>query len=91
VTSVPRPLLVCVAAAGLVLLGSLGWLAKDLAPQAGSSGGRPSLFELLEEMRGAPAGPEPGRRAAPAPPPPPPPRALQPTQPGNPPCAPAAR
>ncbi len=67
-TSVPRPLLVCVAAAGLVLLGGLGWLAKDLAPQTGSSGGRPSLFELLEEMRQPPAGPEPGAGAAPGPP-----------------------
>ena len=67
--SVPRPLLVCVSAAGLVLLGGLGWLARDMTPQEGERSGNPSLLELLEEMRQPPASPEPGRRRAPGPPP----------------------
>ncbi|MEB3208747.1 MAG: peptidoglycan recognition family protein [Synechococcus sp.] len=67
--SVPRPLLVCVSAAGLVLLGGLGWLARDMTPQTGERSGNPSLLELLEEMRHPPASPEPGRRSAPGPPP----------------------
>ena len=51
----PRPLLVCVSAAGLVLLGGLGWLARDMTPQEGERSGNPSLLELLEEMRQPPA------------------------------------
>ena len=67
--SVPRPLLVCVSAAGLVLLGGLGWLARDMTPQEGERSANPSLLELLEEMRQPPVSPEPGRRSAPGPPP----------------------
>ena len=58
---------VVLCAAGLLSLGGLGWLLREIAsPLAGGS--QPSLLELLEEVRQPPAAPPPGRRAVPAPP-----------------------
>ncbi len=65
----PRPLLVALAAGAMLALGGLGWLARDLAAEPSTGQRRPSLFELLEEVRKPPSAPEPGRRAAPGPPP----------------------
>jgi N-acetylmuramoyl-L-alanine amidase len=63
-----RPALMALAAAGLVGLGGLGWLARDLSQQAQQRGGQPTLLELLEEVRQPPAAPPPGRRDVPRPP-----------------------
>jgi N-acetyl-anhydromuramyl-L-alanine amidase AmpD len=52
----------------MLALGGLGWLARDLSAQPSGGQKRPSLLELLEEVRQPPAAPEPGRRAAPGPP-----------------------
>ena len=58
---------VVLCAAGLLSLGGLGWLLREIAsPLAGGS--QPSLLELLEEVRQPPAAPPAGRRAVPAPP-----------------------
>ncbi|MDP4881936.1 MAG: peptidoglycan recognition protein family protein, partial [Cyanobium sp. MAG_137] len=64
----PRPLWLALGAGAMLALGGLGWLARDLSAQPSGGQKRPSLLELLEEVRQAPAAPEPGRRAAPGPP-----------------------
>ncbi|MDP5118725.1 MAG: peptidoglycan recognition protein family protein, partial [Prochlorococcaceae cyanobacterium MAG_34] len=66
--SSPRPLWFALGAGAMLALGGLGWLARDLSAQPSGGQKRPSLLELLEEVRQAPAAPEPGRRAAPGPP-----------------------
>ncbi|SBO42210.1 N-acetylmuramoyl-L-alanine amidase [Cyanobium sp. NIES-981] len=58
-----------VAAAGMVLLGVIGWISRGLADAEAGSSGQASLLELLEEVRQPPMAPEPGRRQAPGPPP----------------------
>ncbi len=66
------------ALAGAVVLGSgaLLWLARDLLGSPSSAGGRPSLLEILEEVR---QGPGPfGERPRAAPPPPSQPRWVSP-------------
>lgn len=63
-----RPVLMGLAGAGVLGLGGLGWLARDLGQQANQPGGRPSLLELLDEVRQPPAAPPAGRRTVPAPP-----------------------
>lgn len=64
----PRPLWLALGAGAMLALGGLGWLARDLSAQPSGGQKRPSLLELLQEVRQAPAAPEPGRRAAPGPP-----------------------
>ena len=64
----PQPWWIACAAGGMLALGALGWLARDLSAEPSAGHKRPSLFELLEEVRQPPAAPEPGRRAAPGPP-----------------------
>lgn len=63
-----RPMLMALAGAGVVGLGSLGWFARDLGQQAQQKGARPSLLEWLDEVRQPPAAPPAGRRTVPAPP-----------------------
>ena len=62
-----RALLTSVAGACLLTLGGLGWLARDLLATASTEGSGPSLLDLLEEVRQAPAGLG-GPRPAPKPP-----------------------
>ncbi|KEF43533.1 MAG: N-acetylmuramoyl-L-alanine amidase [Cyanobium sp. CACIAM 14] len=50
-----RPLMFAMAGAGVVSLGGLTWLGRDLLGTPGNAGGRASLLELLEEVRQAPA------------------------------------
>lgn len=64
----PRPLWIALAAGAMVALGAVGWLARELSAEPSGGHKRPSLLELLEEVRHPPAAPEPGRRAAPGPP-----------------------
>lgn len=68
-TGLRRSVLLALAATGLIGLGGLGWLARDRGQQASNQNARPSLLELLEEVRQPPAAPPPGRRTVPAPPP----------------------
>jgi len=63
-----QPLWIALGAGAMLALGGLGWLARDLSAQPSGGQKRPSLLELLEEVRQPPAAPEPGRRAAPGPP-----------------------
>lgn len=66
-----RPLLMAVAAAALFSMVGLGWLARNLLMPPSNAGSRPSLLELLEEVRQAPSSPEvaaPARRTPPRPP-----------------------
>lgn len=63
-----RPALLALAATGMLGLGGLGWLARDLGQQSGQQAARPSLMDLLEEVRQPPPAPPPGRRTVPAPP-----------------------
>ena len=62
-----RALLTSVAGACLLTLGGLAWLARDLLATASTEGSGPSLLDLLEEVRQAPAGLG-GPRPAPKPP-----------------------
>ncbi len=64
-----RPLVLAVAGAGVVSLGGLSWLGRELFSASGNAGGRASLLELLEEVRQAPVVPPSG---------PPPPASLPP-------------
>lgn len=68
-TAPPRSLWIALAAGSTLALGGLGWLARELSAEPAAGNSRPSLFELLEEVRQPPSAPEPGRRAAPGPPP----------------------
>ncbi|MCX5968747.1 MAG: peptidoglycan recognition family protein [Cyanobacteria bacterium] len=62
-----RTLLSSVAGACLLTLGGLAWLARDLLATASTEGSRPSLLDLLEEVRQSPV--VPGLpRVAPKPP-----------------------
>lgn len=64
-----RPLLVAVAGAALLSMGAIAWLARDLFGSPSSAGSRPSLLELLEEVRRSPNSPlSPRPRPAPGPP-----------------------
>lgn len=69
-TSPLRPLVLAVAGAGVVSLGGLTWLGRELFSAPGNLGGRASLLELLEEVRQAPVVP-PGEPPPPASLPPP--------------------
>jgi N-acetyl-anhydromuramyl-L-alanine amidase AmpD len=63
-----RPVLMGLAGTCVVGLGGLSWLARDYGQQANQQASRPSLLELLDEVRQPPAAPPPGRRTVPAPP-----------------------
>ncbi|MFN5695828.1 MAG: N-acetylmuramoyl-L-alanine amidase [Cyanobacteriota bacterium] len=66
-----RPLLMAVAAAAVFSMVGLGWLARNLLMPPSNAGTRPSLLELLEEVRQTPSSPEaapPARRPPPRPP-----------------------
>jgi N-acetylmuramoyl-L-alanine amidase len=63
-----RPVLMGLAGTCVVGLGGLGWLARDYGQQTNQQAPRPSLLELLDEVRQPPAAPPPGRRTVPAPP-----------------------
>jgi hypothetical protein len=65
-----RPLTLAVAVAALISGGALVWLTRELMASPRTVGSRPSLLELLEEVRQAP----PRRRSVPRQPPPPPPK-----------------
>ncbi|MEA5424445.1 peptidoglycan recognition family protein [Synechococcus sp. CCY9202] len=67
-TVIAPPALVAIAAAGLLGLGGLGWMARQLIASASGAEGRPSLLEILQEVRQPPMAPEAGRRQAPPPP-----------------------
>lgn len=67
--AIERPVWMALGAAALVGLGSLGWLARDTGEARRATTARPSLLELLEEVRQPPAAPPAGRRTVPAPPP----------------------
>ncbi|MFM7393994.1 MAG: N-acetylmuramoyl-L-alanine amidase, partial [Cyanobium sp.] len=63
-----RPLLLACAGAGVLSLGGLVWLTRDLVASPGNAGGRASLLDILDEVRqGRPVQDRP-RRPAPAPP-----------------------
>jgi N-acetylmuramoyl-L-alanine amidase len=49
-----RPLVLAVAGAGVLSLGGLTWLGRDLFGAPGNAGGRASLLDLLEEVRQSP-------------------------------------
>jgi hypothetical protein len=63
-----RPLLLAVAGASLLGSGALLWLARDLLATPSNAGGRPSLLDILEEVRQRPGRSGPSPRPAPAPP-----------------------
>ncbi|MFQ6537105.1 MULTISPECIES: N-acetylmuramoyl-L-alanine amidase [Aphanothece] len=62
-----QPLVLAGLASGILGLGGIGWLARDLSNSEGRRG-QASLLELLEEVRQPPMAPKPGRRNAPSPP-----------------------
>ncbi len=62
-----RPLVLSVVAAGVLSVGGLAWLARDVFGSQATAVSRPSLLELLEEVRQAPPSGAP-RRPAPMPP-----------------------
>jgi N-acetyl-anhydromuramyl-L-alanine amidase AmpD len=66
-----QPLVLAAVAAGVIGLGSLGWLARDGSAQLSGAGSRRSLLDLLDEVRQPVSAPEPMPAAQPAPPPPP--------------------
>lgn len=49
-----RPLVLAVAGAGVLSLGGLTWLGRDLFGAPGNAGGRASLLDLLDEVRQSP-------------------------------------
>lgn len=51
-----RPLVLAVAGAGVLSIGGLTWLGRDLFGTPGNAGGRSSLLDLLEEVRQSPGG-----------------------------------
>ena len=63
-----QPLVLAAAGAGLLSLGALTWVARDLLGSARQADARPSLLELLEEV-GSGSDPQ-APQAKPAPPPP---------------------
>jgi N-acetyl-anhydromuramyl-L-alanine amidase AmpD len=63
-----RPLLMACAGAGVISLGGLVWLARDLVANPGNAGARPSLLDLLEDVRLS--RPNRSRPTRPSPPPP---------------------
>jgi hypothetical protein len=63
-----RPLLMAVAGAAVLSSGGLLWLARDLLASPGNAGGRPSLLEILEEVRQSPTPFRERPRPAPSPP-----------------------
>jgi N-acetylmuramoyl-L-alanine amidase len=67
-TSRLKPLMVAVAGAGMVSMGALVWLARDPFGSPSAAGARPSLMELLDEVRQSPGQPRRPSRPAPLPP-----------------------
>lgn len=63
-----RPLLLACAGAGVLSIGGLIWLAQDLVARPGNAGSRPSLLDLLEDVRLSRPTPSPPRRPSPPPP-----------------------
>jgi N-acetylmuramoyl-L-alanine amidase len=63
-----RPLLVALAGAAVLGSGGLVWLARVLLASSGNAEGRPSLLEILEEVRQSPTSFRDRPRPAPAPP-----------------------
>jgi N-acetylmuramoyl-L-alanine amidase len=49
-----RPLVLALAGAGVLSIGGLTWLGRDLFGAPGNAGGRASLLDLLEEVRQSP-------------------------------------
>lgn len=49
-----RPLVLAVAGAGVLSIGGLTWLGRDLFGAPGNAGGRASLLDLLDEVRQSP-------------------------------------
>ncbi len=49
-----RPLVLAVAGAGVLSIGGLTWLGRDLFGAPGNAGGRSSLLDLLQEVRQSP-------------------------------------
>ena len=49
-----RPLVLALAGAGVLSIGGLTWLSRDLFGAPGNAGGRASLLDLLEEVRQSP-------------------------------------
>jgi N-acetylmuramoyl-L-alanine amidase len=49
-----RPLVLAVAGAGVLSIGGLTWLGRDLFGAPGNAGGRASLLDLLQEVRQSP-------------------------------------
>lgn len=63
-----RPLMLAVAGAGMVSMGGLIWLTRDTFGTPSTAGSRPSLLELLEEVRQSPGALRRPQRPAPPPP-----------------------
>jgi N-acetyl-anhydromuramyl-L-alanine amidase AmpD len=63
-----RPLLFACAGAGVLSIGGLAWLARDLLASPGNAGGRPSLLDILDDVRQSRPVREKPRRPAPPPP-----------------------
>ena len=63
-----RPLLMAVAGAAVLSSGGLLWLARDLFGSPSNAGSRPSLLEILEEVRQSPGALRQRPRATPTPP-----------------------
>ncbi len=63
-----RPMVLAVAGAGVLSLGGLTWLARDLFGAPGTAGGNSSLLELLEEIRQSPSTRARSGQVAPPPP-----------------------
>ena len=63
-----QPLVLAAAGAGLLSLGSLTWLARDLVGSGRQADARPSLLELLEEVGNGSNPQAPPARPAPPPP-----------------------
>jgi len=64
-----RPVLIAIGAGALVTTGAAAWLGRDLWGSPSSASGRPSLMELLDEVRQSPP-PRPILQGKPAPKPP---------------------
>jgi hypothetical protein len=64
-----RPVLIAIGAGALVTTGAAAWLGRDLWGSPSSASGRPSLMELLDEVRQSPP-PRPTLQGKPAPQPP---------------------
>ncbi|MDM7952186.1 MAG: peptidoglycan recognition family protein [Cyanobium sp. CZS 25K] len=61
-----RPLVLALAGAGVLSIGGLTWLSRDLFGAPGNAGGRASLLDLLEEVRQSPGAGAGSRQPVPA-------------------------